>query len=165
MTEQEGKQIGMGIGVLVAMALLVWRWVGQDDPATAPDTATQVSVPAGLADADYRKIQTAIDRLLEHCMPLSKYWADVESAEAQLQPANVYQEREYGWQEVVYLPIRIKEQPVKIPNSFKAWGHVCHYSVGLDVHAGIDVAKEPCAKLCNAVPDQDRNTFIPFANN
>lgn len=119
-----------------------------------------ISIPSDAAGQDALFAKAAVEAFKQQCVPLRRYWSDVGAVDTSLQEAYPYQQDGYGWQRVLYIEVTLRSPAESIPRQWRAHGHHCHYKIGVGNRAGMEVAKEPCQRLCEMSIDHNNNAFV-----
>ncbi|MEN6423011.1 MAG: hypothetical protein ABFD76_13800 [Smithella sp.] len=120
-----------------------------------------------LSSSDRIIAENAFAVFCDKCQPLmSKYSNDIESIQVEKgfdrgpDGCLDYRCREYGWDKQIYIKIKIKNDPSKIPGSIKARGHFLHFYLGGPKNSGYTVGKFP--ELCGArKTNNDYDVYVP----
>ena len=70
-----------------------------------------------------------------------------------------YRCEKYGWSNVLYLKMKIKDDAKLIPSDLRAWGHIEHIYIGGPSTPGFTMSKFPL--LCGAQQYDGEDVFIP----
>lgn len=112
------------------------------------------------SEIEVKQVALALKHFSNQCAPLSEYWEDVDSATVSIREAFSLSMESKGWERYVYAEVKLKEKQNVIPKSYRAWGHTCHYELGIEGEIGMFVAKSPCQKLCAMTPSEMSDGYV-----
>jgi hypothetical protein len=116
----------------------------EKQPLSIPDMSNQ-------SDEVKKLVTENWDAFLAQCPGLNKFQDDLSFSQMDdyLEP---FMDDKEAWLTVTYV---VSDDPKRIPNSYKAWGHHCHFRL-YDHNKTIGVPKRACASVC-----LDKNMFLP----
>jgi len=116
----------------------------EKQPLSIPDMSNQSEEVKILVTENW-------DAFLAQCPGLNRYQDDLTFSEMRdyLEP---FMDDKEAWVTISYA---VSDDPKRIPNSYKAWGHHCHFRI-YDHNKTIGVPKHACASVC-----ADKNMFLP----
>jgi hypothetical protein len=131
-------------GVLGAVAL--FADTGVDTAQASPDAAIHWPADTPLSADEQHEAARVI---LAACPGLAKYQQDLTWKSAQVEDAYFYQQDEYGWKRALYVDIKVADNPHRIPDKARAWGHTLHYAFGGGPHPGVLGKKPQSRAVCD----------------
>lgn len=120
----------------LALILLAGCSVETDkQPLSIPDMSNQ-------SDEVKKLVTENWNNLLEQCPGLSRYQDDLKFSKI-----TNYIDPIMGDESRVDITYIVTKDAQKIPNSYKAWGHHCHFGIKEDGNS-LSISKSACISLC-----------------
>lgn len=148
---------------LMIAAVLALALAGCGDDAPKRFT---IDLKGPLEPAEQARASAGLNAFMQACQPLFRdFWGDVVEAKAQFWPVYDYTAEAHGWSgEMLWIEVRITDQPKAIPKRFYAQGHTLHYYAGTGDRPGLIAKKDQSAEVCGMIPSRKGNdVFKPDA--
>lgn len=154
--------------VLCFVGFVALWWFGDDStasstPATAP--ALEVDVSAVTSTHNREVVAKALSAFMKTCAGLQRYLADIDGAKVTpyigAGGAYDYRTEQYGWQDWLFLQVRVRQEARTIPAHYRAQGHTLNYYLGAGTRPGIAAQKTQSEQVCGGIPTTaEGNGFV-----